>query len=157
VPVTTRKLGVPSVVPIVTAVFSDTTPCRLVCRYWYLQEACWLRLQGSPRRVTTMDCLEDGGSQLLQNVCSCMPVHTVTSKKSGMFDTKFCAQRITITWRQMTMFFRVTPRDASTSNSHYLVSDISTRLDECNEIKGHNTSVHVIYQTVEIKISFQFS
>lgn len=49
------KLGVLLVVLIKTAVFSDATPCRLVCRYRYLQEACCLHLQGSPRRVTTME------------------------------------------------------------------------------------------------------
>ena len=151
------NLGVPSVVLIETAVFLDMTPCGFVCRYWHLQEACWLHLQGSPRRVTTMDCLEDRGSQLLQNVCSSMPVHTVTFKKSGMFDIKFCTQRIIITRWQMTMFFRVTPRDASTLNSHYLVNDISTWLDEHSEIKGHNTNVDVTYQIVAIKISLQFS
>lgn len=151
------KLGVLSVVLIKTAVFSDATPCRLVCRYWYLQEACWLHLQGSLRRVTTMDCLEDGGSKLLQNDCSCIPVRIVTSQKSGMFDTMFCAQRIINTWWQMNMFFRVIHWDASTLNSHYLITDISTWLDKCNEIKGHNTDVEVTYQIVAIKISFQFS
>lgn len=151
------NLGVPSVVLLETAVFSDMTPFRFVCRYWHLQEACWLHLEGSPRRVTTLDCLEDGYSQLLQNVCLCMPVHTVASKKSGMFDTKFCAQRIIITWWQMTMFFRVTPRDVSASSSHYLVNNISTWFDECNEIKGHDTKVDVMYQIVAFKISFQFS
>jgi len=37
-------------------------------------------------------------------------------------------------------------------NSHYLVIDILTSLVECNEIKGHNTDVDVIYQIVAIKI-----
>jgi hypothetical protein len=109
------------------------------------------------RRVTTMDYLEDEGSKLLQNVCSCIPVHIVTSQKSGMFDTTFCAQRIINTWSQINMFFRVIPWDATTLNSHYLITDISTWLNECNEIKGHNTEVDVIYQIVATKISFQFS
>lgn len=151
-----RNLGVPSVVLIETAVFSDTTPCRFVCRYWHLQEACWLHLQGSPRKVTTTDCLQDGDSQLLQNLCSCMPVHTVTPKKSGMFDTKFCAKRIIITWWQMTTFFRVTPRDASNSSSHYLVNDISTWLDECNEIKGHGTNVDVYIKLWQSWLVYSF-
>jgi hypothetical protein len=112
---------------------------------------------GSPRRLTIRDCLKAGGHKLLQNICSCILVHTVTTQKSGMFDTMFCAQRIIITWWQMIIFFRVAPRDASTSNSHYIEMDISTWLDECNEIKGHNTNVDVIYQIVAIRISFQFS
>jgi hypothetical protein len=57
----------------------------------------------------------------------------------------------------MIIFFKVAHGDPYTSNSHYLEIDISTRLDECTEIKGHNTNVDVIYQIVAIRICFQFS
>ena len=132
-------------------------PRRFVCRYWYFQEACWLHLQGSPRRVTMMDCFEDGSNKLLQNVCSCIPTQTVTSQKTGMFDTMFLEQRIINTWWKMTMFFTHNPWDASTLISQYPVIGISTWPAECNEIKGHNNNADVIYQIVAIKISFQFS